>query len=67
MRLAQGLERMEAAAETVVDADDPPHRARRCVDSRDDALLWPRRLADRTRGGHPSRPPALFSLRGNEI
>jgi len=40
---------------------------RRCVDSRDDALRWPRRLADRTRGGQPSRPPALFSLRGNEL
>jgi hypothetical protein len=40
---------------------------RRCVDSRDDALRWPRRLADRTRGGQPSRPPALFNLRGNEL
>jgi hypothetical protein len=27
VRLAQALERMEAAAETVVDADDRPHRA----------------------------------------
>jgi len=27
VRLAQALERMEASAETVVDADDPPHRA----------------------------------------
>ena len=27
VRLAQALERMEAAAETVVDADDPPHLA----------------------------------------
>jgi site-specific recombinase XerC len=27
VRLAQALERMEAAAETVVDADDQPHRA----------------------------------------
>ena len=27
MRLAQALERMEAAAETVVDADDSPHLA----------------------------------------
>ena len=27
VRLAKALERMEAAAETVVDADDPPHLA----------------------------------------
>ena len=27
VRLAQALERMEAAAETVVDADDQPHLA----------------------------------------
>jgi len=27
VRLAQALARMEAAAETVVDADDPPHLA----------------------------------------
>ena len=27
MRLAQALERMEAAAETLVDADDPPYLA----------------------------------------
>ena len=27
MRLAQALERMGASAETVVDADDPPHLA----------------------------------------
>jgi hypothetical protein len=27
VRLAQALEWMEAAAETVVDADDPPHLA----------------------------------------
>ena len=27
MRLAQALERMEAAAETLVDADDQPHLA----------------------------------------
>jgi len=27
VRLAQALERMEAAAETVVDADDSPHLA----------------------------------------
>ena len=27
VRLAKALERMEAAAETVVDADDQPHRA----------------------------------------
>ena len=32
MRLAQALERMEAAAETLVDADDQPHLALRCVD-----------------------------------
>ena len=27
VRLAKALERMEAASETVVDADEPPHRA----------------------------------------
>jgi hypothetical protein len=27
VRLAQALERMEAAGETVVDVDEPPHRA----------------------------------------
>jgi hypothetical protein len=27
VRLAQALERMEAATETIVDADDPPHLA----------------------------------------
>ena len=37
MRLAQALERMEAAAETVVDADDPPHLA---------AVRWYRLAAD---------------------
>ena len=39
MRLAQALERMEAAAETVVDADDPPYLA---------AVRW---LARRVRHG----------------
>ena len=36
VRLAQALERMEAATETIVDADDPPHLPvrRRCRNPR---------------------------------
>ena len=42
VRLAQALERMEAAAETLVDADDPPYLA---------AVRW---LARRVRHGSGS-------------
>ena len=48
MRLAQALERMEAAAETLVDADDSPH------------LAVVRRLARRVRHGTSGDPLASF-------